>query len=186
MAADHIAELFEEWAVHWARGERPDVRDYLERAGPDRDELGRLIDAYLRSVPRGDPEPEMIYLVEAWMGGESPLVDLRSRRGFTRNAVVSFILETFELGEDKRLFVKERYHELESGLLDAGRLSSRLVAALASLLGTSEDVFRTWRPRRLGVSAAFRANEAVVSRFEVATPVHAYDAEVDALFLSDE
>lgn len=186
MGVDRAAELFEEWAAHWARGERPEARDYLERAGSDRDHLVKLIDAYLRSVPRGEPDPDTIHLVEAWMRGESPLVDLRSRRGLTRDAVVSFLLETFGLGDDKRFFVKERYHELESGLLDASRLSSRLVAALAGLLGTREDIFRTWKPRRLAVSAAFRANEAVASRVEAATPVHAYDAEVDALFLSDE
>ena len=46
-----LFELFDEYASAYARGERPQAREYLERAGPQADELAGLIDRFLVSTP---------------------------------------------------------------------------------------------------------------------------------------
>jgi hypothetical protein len=40
-----------------ARGESPDPHEYLERAGPGRDDLAQLMEAYLQAAPRREPDP---------------------------------------------------------------------------------------------------------------------------------
>ena len=50
--------LFEEFAARFARGEHPDVRDYLERAADERDELSALLDGFLAASPAPAPSEE--------------------------------------------------------------------------------------------------------------------------------
>ena len=180
-----VSRLFDEWAASWARGERPDPRTYLERAGMHDNELSRMMDAYLQLAPRPEPDAERTALVEAWMRGESPLVDLRARRGLKRDDVVASLLQDLGLAAAKRPFLSNRYHELEAGLLEPSRLSGRLVDSLVAVLRTTEDVIRTWRPRRLEVSTAYRIASAGPLP---AAPARAEerDPEVDALFLSGD
>jgi hypothetical protein len=45
--ADDVFTLFDDYAARFARGERPDARAYLARAGEGADELAGLMDAYL-------------------------------------------------------------------------------------------------------------------------------------------
>ena len=47
-----VDRLFDELAAAYVRGERPDLPAYLARAGDDADELARLVDAFLRTIPR--------------------------------------------------------------------------------------------------------------------------------------
>jgi hypothetical protein len=180
-----VSQLFDEWAASWARGERPDPRTYLQRAGHHRDELTRMMDAYLQLAPRPEPDPDRVELVQAWLRGESPLVDLRARRGLKRDDVVDSLLQTLGLAAGKRPFLSNRYHELEAGLLEPGRLSERLVVSLAGVLRTTEDVIRTWRPRKLQLSVAYRTTTASAAPTAPAR-VEERDPEVDALFLSGD
>jgi len=180
-----VAQLFDDWAARYARGERPDPREYLERAGERQGELAGLIERYLVSAPRSAPDPETVELAEAWARGESPLVALRVRRGLTRDAVLDELSERFKLDPAARPALRERYHELEAGLIEPRALSRRLTAALADLLRTSEDAVRTWRPRRLEVSPAFRAS-AASQPMKPSSPGIAPNPDVDDLFLSGE
>ena len=41
-------QLFDEYVASFARGERPDLRDYLARAGDQREELAKLVDIWLQ------------------------------------------------------------------------------------------------------------------------------------------
>jgi hypothetical protein len=178
-----LSQLFDEWAASWARGERPEPRTYLQRAGHHSDELGRMMDAYMQLAPRPEPDPDRVELVEAWLRGESPLVDLRARRGLKRDDVIDSLLQTLGLPAGKRPFLSNRYHELEAGLLEPRGLSERLVVSLAGVLRTSEDVIRTWRPRKLQFSPAYRTASAAPAPAAPAR-VEERDSEVDALFLS--
>jgi hypothetical protein len=47
-----VNQLFDEWAASYARGENPDPRGYLERAGMHADDLSTLMEGYLRAAPR--------------------------------------------------------------------------------------------------------------------------------------
>jgi hypothetical protein len=180
-----LSQLFDEWAASWARGERPDPRAYLQRAGIHSDELNRMMDAFLQLTPRPEPDPDRVELVQAWLRGESPLVDLRARRGLKRDDVVDSLLQTLGLAPGKRPFLSNRYHELEAGLLEPRGLSERLVESLAGVLRTSEDVIRTWRPRKLQLSPSYRIAAASPAPAAPAR-VEEHDAEVDALFLSSD
>jgi len=185
MQAESITALFDEWAARWARGERPDPREYVTRAGDERDQLLRMMDAYLRAAPRRAPDPEIVEIAQAWLRGESPLAELRSRQGLKRSAVVDSLVSELELDPTKRSFVDDRYHDLESGTIEPSRLSRQLAAALARILSTSEDVIRTWRPRAFELAPAYRT-QAAADAASAAPYEPARDAEVDALFLSGD
>ena len=119
-------ELFDAFCRQHVRGERPDVRDYLERAGPEQEELSRLIDRYLASAPPPKPEPENVQVMTAWLAGEPPLLELRRRRGLGRDAVVEELVGSLSLDPAKRGKVKTYLHELETGWLDPTRVSRRV------------------------------------------------------------
>jgi hypothetical protein len=185
MTGNRAADLFQEYADAFARGEVPRARDYLDRADEeDRDRLAGLLDRFMASTPVRAAALDDLGLVEAWTTGESPLVALRVRRGLKRETIVESLHKTFALPETALPALKERYHELEAGLLDPDRLSSRLVLTLSSLLGVREDTIRTLRPRRIEASPAFRAVDAVPESVPTVNPER--HSDVDALFLSDE
>jgi len=53
-----VDRLFDELAAAYVRGERPDLPAYLARAGDEADELARLVDAFLRTVPPPEPSED--------------------------------------------------------------------------------------------------------------------------------
>ena len=186
MQADLVSRLFDEWAASYARGERPDPREYLTRAGADADELGCLMESWLLASPRAEPDDESVALARAWVSGASPLVELRARHGVKRNEVVDAVVKTFDLDLSKRAKVKEYYHRLESGLLDPRGLSPGLVDLLAKTLRARTVDIVAWRPRTLAAAPVFRAAEA--AKFD-ALAVDTRESEephdeVDALFIS--
>jgi hypothetical protein len=128
------ADLFDDFAARHARGERPDVREYLERAGEGADELASLIDAFLRAAPRGEPAPETLAMMEAFAEGEPPLLRLRVHRRLTRDAVADALVDGLDLDFRKTPKVRRYYHELETGLLDPARVDARVFSVLAKTL----------------------------------------------------
>src|SRR6266508_1855239 len=109
--AERVEELFGEYAAAYARGERPQAREFLARAGARVDELASLIDVLL--APALDEQA--VELFEAWQAGESPLLRLQTARGLTRETVVSTLIRTLGLDPTKEAKVTRYYHELESG-----------------------------------------------------------------------
>ena len=113
--SDRVFALFDEYASAYARGERPEAREYLERAGEDRDELARLIDGFLQAAPVPEPEPEVVELFEGWLAGDSSLRRLRVARGMTPDRAVEELIDRLDLDRRKRAKVKRYYHQLEGG-----------------------------------------------------------------------
>jgi hypothetical protein len=185
MAGNHVEELFEEFAVAFARGEEPDVGGLLAQAGDGADELARMIDAYLAHAVPSQPAEEQVELMRAWARGQSPLVALRARRGLKRPDVVRELLARLGLPAAAEGKVGRYLHELEAGALDPARVDRRVWDALAGLLGADVRRLASLRPRRLGAAqpAFYRepTGEAGASA-TAAAPSPAEPDEVDRLF----
>jgi len=184
--ADGVSRLFDEYAVAWRRGERPDARAYMERAGSGRAELAELIDAFLSRALVPAPDEETVALVEAWAAGEPPLLALRVRRGLRREAVVEALLAALGLASGKRAKVARYYHELESGLLDPAGVSRSVFEALGETLRARAADLQSWRPRPPeAVAAAFlRAAEPAAAKPAAPAPAQPKEEwdEIDELF----
>jgi hypothetical protein len=194
-ADDLISELFDAWAAAYARGERPDPRPYLLRAGDASDSLASLMERYVQAAPRPQPSDDDVELVGAWMRGDSPLAEIRSRRGITRDQIVAAIQERFGLRDDQRPSIKDYYHQLESGLISPRGLSRRLLQLLSETLGVGPSSIMGARPRRIRAAPAFRADllrsdEIEGVRYNAAASVEGLvdepHDEVRALFLSGD
>lgn len=127
--------LFDEFAAAHARGESPDVRDYLARAGDDAEELGSLIDRYLQAVPAQPPDQEAIVLMQARLEHKDPLVAARVRLGLRRRDLSDRLRAELGLGEALGDRVLAACSELERGQLDPGRVDGRVWDALRKILG---------------------------------------------------
>ena len=186
--ADEVFELFDDYAVRFARGERPDAREYLARAGEGADELAALIDRYLESAPAPAVDEDARALAAAWIEGEPPLLELRNRRGLRRDAVVDALISAFGLDPAKREKVKGYYHRLETGLLEPRGVNSRVFDVLAKTLSASLTDVRAWRPQPQAIEAAYmRRDEA--AWFEAPPVLADEDGErddIDLLFLGGE
>jgi hypothetical protein len=146
--------LFDEFAARYARGEHPDAREYLERAGGGRDELARLLDGFLAAAPVQAPSAETVALFESFLE-TPPLLAERVRRGWRREEIVEWILERFGIGEEKREKVARYWHELETGLTPASGVSARLREALAERFGAALDAASTWQPPAPGMDLSY-------------------------------
>lgn len=170
--------LFDEYVASLERGEGPDLRAYLVRAGEDAEELASLVDMWLQVAPVPEPDEEAVALAAAWIEGEPPLLELRRRRQLTRDRVVDFIVERFRLDPAKRPKVARYYHEVETGKLPP---SPPIRDALVAVFGRA---LPDWRVRPLDVAPAFHrapvAAPAVTLEAAVA-PAEPWD-EVDELF----
>ena len=185
-----VMELFDDYCRRYARGERPDVREYVERAGPEGDELSRLLDRFLASAPPPSPEPlpETVQAMSAWLAGEPPLVALRAERGIGRDAVVDELVGSLSLEPAKREKVKTYLHELETGSLDPTGVSRRVWEVLERLLGTGARSIAGLRAPPVAAEVAYRRAAADFTLFEAAaSPAVPTDRaegldEVDRLF----
>ena len=187
--ADDVLRLLDEFAARWARGERPDAREYLERAGERQEELTRLLDRFLSLTPAPKPNDQTLTLAEAWVAGLPPLVELRASQGLKRDAVVDALMKALGLGTAKRDKVRRYYHQLETGLLEPVRVDRRVWEALASALRVRVDDLVGWRAHPAEFEPAYRASaEVAVSPVAPAAvpadrgPAEESD-EVDRLFL---
>jgi hypothetical protein len=153
--SEDVMRLFDEYAASFARGERPDARAYLARAGEGASELAALIERYLERVPPPAPDADAVALAESWLAGQPPLLELRARRGLRRDEVVDALIARLGLDRAKRAKVKRYYHELEGGLLEPTRVDARVWDVLAGTLRARVDDLLAWRRRP--VAAAFDA-----------------------------
>ncbi|MGH3113723.1 MAG: hypothetical protein ACRDOP_09695 [Gaiellaceae bacterium] len=183
MADDAVFRLFDEYAARHARGERPNTREFLRRAGEGEEELRELIDRFLAAVPPTAADEDEVAAFQAWLRGEPPLVELRSRRGVKREQLVDAIVERFRLAPAKREKVKRYVHELESGLLDPRGVDARVLETWTETLRARVSEFVTLRPRAPRAEPAYyRVSEAAVLR-HVPAPAAEERDEVDALFI---
>jgi hypothetical protein len=187
--AEDVTMLFDEYAQRLARGERPDVRDYLTRAGDSAEELGTMIDRFLERVPPPAPNEASRTLAAAWLEGQTPLVELRVQRGLKRDAVVDALVERLGLDKAKREKVERRYHQLENGVLDPGGVDRSVWEVLAATLKARASDLVAWRPRppAAAADAAYlRVDEvapAATMRMAMGRPVAEEPDEIDRLFV---
>ena len=178
--------LLDDFAARFARGERPDARAYLMRAGEGAEELGTLIERYLERAAPLSPGEDAVLLAQAWLDGQPPLLELRTRRGFKRDQVVDALMRALGLDPGKREKVKDYYHRLETGLLEPRGVDGRVWDALATALRSRASDLRPWRLRPPEpIVAYFRVDAA--SALELSAPAPpAEDArdEIDRLFTS--
>jgi hypothetical protein len=183
--AEDVRDLFAEYADAYVRGDEPQARDFLARAGDDADELGRMLEAFLAAAPRQSPGPDALAIVGAWAEREPPLVHVRASRGVRVDEVVDAIVEKTGIAAEKRPKVKRYYQQLEQGLLDPSGVSERVWEVLRRLIGPLAAA-AVGRPSPAPISGAAFFREAapqargVSSDAEPATPPER--DEVDDLF----
>jgi hypothetical protein len=188
MSREEIDMLFEEYAVRFARGENPDVRDFLARAADsDRDELARLLDGFLVRATPPSPDPETIELVRAWRSGEAPLLVLRKRRRLRVDDVAAALVKSLGIDESKRAKVKRYYQQLETGVLSPGRVNLSVFRTLGELLVVDASELAALRPRPPEPEPVFfRSVAEPAARVGVDHPPVEERDEVDRLFGIDK
>jgi len=184
---DRVFELFDEYAAAYARGERPSAEEYLDRAGPDRDQLSALLSEYLRRAPAQLATEDDKRLLGLMLAEEPPLLQLRVERGLRIDDVVGALIVKLGLDQAKRAKVKGYYQRLEGGLLDAGGLSRRLRAALREILGGGAEDALGWTSPRPAASPTFlREAEYLESAPPAVAPGAEEEDEIDQLFTGGE
>jgi hypothetical protein len=182
-----LFELFDEYAAAYARGERPQAREYLARAGPHADELAGLIDEFLQRTPAVEPDEETMTIVGALVEGHPPLLELRVQRGLRREQVVDALVRILGLDAKKERKVAGYYHQLEGGLLEPRGVDRRVWDALAETFKTRVDDLVAWRPPPAEAASAYlrasvMAPETAPPPAQASTKVER--DEIDDLFLS--
>lgn len=163
MSAGSVVErLFEGFVEARARGEQPNVPDLLAAAGPAAGELGRLIDAYLRTAPVQPPDEETLVLMQARLAGEPPILMLRTRRRLTRAAVVETLVGALGLDVATTGKVGRYYHELETGLLPTAGVDRSVWDVLREVLGANVRALAAVVPLREAASGVFLRERNVV------------------------
>ena len=149
MSEVRVESLFDEYATRYLRGERPDVCEYLERAGDERDSLGALLDRFLEAVPAREPTEEEVVLMQARLEQQPPLLLMRLRRKLSREAVVEALVSKLNLDVTKRDKVGGYYHDLEVGNLDPEPVAGSVWRVLAETLSSNVRALAGLPPQRL-------------------------------------
>jgi hypothetical protein len=137
---DTVDTLFDEYAARWARGERPETADYLDRAGPEREALAVMIDRYLAVAPAREPDEATVrFLAEIYEQDEPPLLAARVARGLKVQAVVEWVMKSFSLPADTAGKVSAYWHELESGRRRPQDVAPELWGKVVELLGPAAE-----------------------------------------------
>jgi hypothetical protein len=133
-----VDALFKEFVSGWRRGETIYVDAVLERAGPERDELARLIDAFLARAPRRSPSPESreaVATLAARLEQEPPLLTARLVARARVRDVVAAIVKAFALPAEAEQLVRSYYQRLEGGLLDPKGVADGVWSVVERMLG---------------------------------------------------
>ena len=179
------ADLFEQYAGAFARGEAPDVGAYLDRAGADRDELARLIDGFLRSTVPPRPSDEARAALRARLSTDPPLLALRKQRAVRVDEVVDALVKSQGWSAAQRAKVKRYYQQLEGGLLDAHRVALPVLETIARLLGVRPGDLEAYRAPPAAPAAVFQraaGREAPATAGQFAS--EAEQDEIDRAFLA--
>jgi hypothetical protein len=183
--SDRLFELFDEYAAAYARGERPNAEDVLDRAGPEREQLAAMLAEYLQDAPLPAPNEDERRSFEVLVAEEPPLLILRRERKLRRDQVVEQLRERLELPLELEEKLGLRYHELETGQLEPARVDRRVWEALSEALQAKVEELMAWaRPAGLAGPdmAYFRATAAGVSVKSAALSATSEPDEVDRLF----
>jgi hypothetical protein len=184
--------LFDEFAIAWARGDRPDVRDYLERAGAERDELAALLDGFFAAAAVQPPSEETLATFAQLVPGDHetpPMLAERVRMGLRRSVVVERLMGLLGLPPDREDKVARYYHELETGLLDPRGVQPLVWHNLAKIFGSGIRGLMVERPEPppVLVAAYYRVSDDLAGVDASAAPLPQASEpqqpdEVDMLF----
>src|SRR4051794_9745754 len=108
-----VDQLLDEYMAAFARGEAPDVREYLAQAP----ELAPLIESFLVRAEPPPPTEAQVALAEAWAEGASPLETLRMKRGVQLDDLVAALVGVLALDLSRAPKVKRYVAQLEAGSL---------------------------------------------------------------------
>ncbi len=140
-------QLLSEFCDAWNAGERPRVSEFLEQApAGDREELAALIRTFLEQAPTPDFSPETLAaissepavselasLIESQSGFWPTLLPrLRRRSKLTRDQVVAQLAGLLGL-KGKEARIHPYYHQMETGTIEPGGVSRRVLEGLASV-----------------------------------------------------
>ena len=186
-----VALLFDEFATSYLRGERPDVREYLERAGGEREELGQMLDRFLEAAPAREPSEEEIVAVQARLEQQPPLLVLRLRRALGRQAIVDALVARLGLDPAKSGKVGGYYADLEVGILDPEPVDRRVWDVLAEVLKANVRALAGSAPEPpaappLPRTTGSRRSAVEAQRVGATRPERAEPDDVDRLFLGRE
>ena len=173
MSSEDLQVIFTEYVRQFLRGERPDTRASIVRAGERGEELAELIDTFLASAPPPEPTAAAVELAEAWIAGQPPLLELRVQRGIGRDEVVAALVGRLGLASETRAKVKRYLHELETGLLDPAGVSRRVFGVMSELYDAAAGELAAWRPRSvdaISAQSAYLRTDAVESEHEPVLP----------------
>jgi hypothetical protein len=147
-----------------------------------------MLDLFLQWAPSPAPDEVTVALMEAWLAGEPPLLELRIKRGLRVEEVTRHLLEAFHLDIAHRPKLQRYFQRLERGSLDQERVDRRIFDALAQLFDTSASNLFTWAsaPRGAGPAdaPAFRSDHDPTTAAAPAARDEGWD-EVDELFLGE-
>lgn len=167
-----IEQLLGQFIEAWNAGERPDVREYLERAPEgERDRLAGLLSTWLEIAPTPDydeatlaqiaREPALRAALDALAAEPLPVAEriaaLRERAGLGVGELARRLARLFALDDEAR--AAEYLERLERGELDPRRMSRRLLAGLAAILGADRGELPL-RPALAGGQTFFRAEDS--------------------------
>lgn len=180
-----LEHLLDEYAVRFRRGEQPDLREYLRRAGEDAEELAALVDRFLQAAPAPEADEAALARMRAWVEAESPLHRARLAQGRRRAEVVAALVKLLGLDPAREQKVGRYYHELETGQLATKGIDARVWDALAQILQAPAEKLRSWRPPPALAAAApayFRLAEEDRRLLELPDRQEEEPDEVDRLF----
>jgi hypothetical protein len=179
-----VAQLFDEYVDAHLSGERPDVREYLLRAGAESHQLGVLIDRYLEAAPLEEPDPETVVALNARLEHLTPLTAARRRLLLKVDDVVERLRDLLGLDESLRARLRVAYQELEAEQLDPVGVSERVWDALRTILGLDPRRLVMHEAPRFAAPAYLRAADFRPAEAAPAAPARASDQPdvVDSLF----
>ena len=146
MTTASAQELLAAFADAHAAGERPDVREYLARAGAERERLGVLLDRFLAVAPVEPASDEDVVALRARTEHVTPLTEARRRLPLTVDELVERLREALGLPERLRARLRAAYQELEAEQLDPASVDERVWDALRAILGLDARRVVSGRP----------------------------------------
>ena len=198
-----VDELYRRYVNEYREAGDADPRTYLdELRGVDRAELAARINRFLDNAPppsfdaeafakfRADPKRQA--LVARILESET-LVELRTEAGESKRAVAEALAERLGLTQHAAA-VRARYHDIETGNVDPGRVRSRVWDTLAEILRAPAERLREAAECAFSAASgqtgravfARSSRPAAVELSKELAPVHdSDDAAVNRVFFQD-
>lgn len=159
MPMAEVEQILERFRTDFEAGREPNVADFLGEADPgDRQVLAERIDRYLMNAPRRAWDPvayeqsrekvvvdRFVAKLETGSGRWKELLpELRNEAQVKRSTLVERLAAALGVGTGEAQLEKvgDYYNQMEHGNLPARGVSSRVIEALASIVGVDAEEIR--------------------------------------------